>query len=132
MKNAAIANYIIARRDTCSMSSVDLHSSFWMIALTLFFISYILLRRQKVRGQLITHMILRLIYLFVLYTGIRLIIQLNAMPITLVKGSLALILIALMESILVRGKKGMHIPLLWILFFIDIVAVFYIGYAVIG
>lgn len=114
------------------MSSVDLHSSFWMIALTLFFISYILLRRQKMRGQLITHMILRLIYLFVLYTGIRLIIQLNAMPITLVKGSLALILIALMESILVRGKKGMHIPLLWILFFVDIVAVFYIGYAVIG
>ncbi|GED14685.1 DUF1516 family protein [Aneurinibacillus migulanus] len=114
------------------MSSVDLHSSFWVIALILFFISYILLRRRNMRGQLVTHMILRLVYLFVLFTGIRLVMQLNAMPITLVKGFLALILIALMESILVRGKKGMHIPLLWILFFIDIAAVFYIGYAVIG
>src|SRR5689334_20942423 len=114
------------------MSIVGLHSGFWMAALILFLLSYVLLRSGKMRLHAVVNMILRLDYLLVLGTGIYLIGSMGFMRMALVKGALAFVLIGLMESILTRGKKGKSVAVFWVAFVVDLAAVLYMGFVVLG
>ncbi len=104
------------------------HASFWVLTLLLFFISYFLLRGNKLKGQKITHMILRLFFVIMLLTGLGLVINLKFMLVAVIKMLVAIWLIAAMELILVKGRKGESTGGLWVQFLISIIAVLVIGY----
>ncbi|WCN39291.1 DUF1516 family protein [Aneurinibacillus uraniidurans] len=111
---------------------VHIHTGLWSLLLILFVLSFIILRLGNEQGYKILHMLTRLVMLLVIVSGFMLVSAYNFIPITLVKGSLALFLIGLMEMILLDAYKGERRPILWVLFIIDLLVVMYIGYKMIG
>lgn len=111
---------------------VYIHTGLWSLLLILFVLSFVILRLGNDQGYKILHMLTRLIMLLVIVSGFMLVSAYNFIPITLVKGSLALFLIGLMEMILVQTYKSERTTVLWVLFIIDLLAVMYIGYKMIG
>lgn len=106
------------------------HVTSWVITLLLFLISYLLLRNGKEKGQKITHMILRLFFVLTFVTGAGLVFKLHFMTAAIIKMLLAIWLIAVMELILVKSKKGAGTTGLWIQFVISFIAVLIMGYGV--
>lgn len=82
------------------------------------------------KGQKITHMILRLFFVIMFLSGLGLVIHLKFMFISIVKMLVAIWLIASMELVLVKGRKGEPTGALWIQFIISVIAVLVIGYGV--
>jgi len=107
------------------------HITSWAITILLFLISYLLLRQGKEKGQKVTHMILRLFFIFTVITGAGLVYTLNFAAVTLLKAILAIWLIAVMELILIKSKKKESVTGLWIQFIIALIAVLIMGYVVI-
>ncbi|HEU5139540.1 MAG TPA: DUF1516 family protein [Bacillales bacterium] len=113
------------------MDQVQVHVYSWTITLILFVISLILLKANKPKPQKIFHMILRLFYIITLLTGIGLVFSYGfSNGAALIKGALAIILLFLMETILVKSRDSEKVAIWWIVFIIDIVLVFYYGYVV--
>jgi uncharacterized membrane protein SirB2 len=111
------------------------HVGFWTLALILFVISYLLQRSGKKTGQKITQMILRLDFILVIITGVKLVSVYYGNGVygwPSIKGLFGLLLITMMELILTRGSKDKSTGVLWVLLLIAIAAVFYIGYSVLG
>lgn len=81
------------------------HAGSWFFTLLFFTVSYIALNKEKMKLQKITHMILRLFFVIMLISGIGMLVGFNFALTYVVKGILALALIAFMEMILVRTKK---------------------------
>jgi hypothetical protein len=110
------------------------HVSSWAIGLILFFVSYFLLRAGKLKGQKITHMILRLFYILILVTGATIVIIVFAQsgfygPYML-KAAIGLWVIAVMELILVKKKKGELKSHYWLQLALSLALVFFYGYLV--
>jgi hypothetical protein len=114
------------------LDQVQIHVATWSIALLLFIVSFVLLKMGQMKGQKITHMILRVFYILVAGTGIGLVVSYNFIGDALIKGILALILLVLMEMILIKGRDRERTGLFWALFIIDLIFVFYYGYGVIS
>ena len=104
------------------------HIDTWIVTILLFIISYILLKANKQKAQKITHMILRLLFLVMFITGLVLVFQYKFMLMTIIKMLIGIWLIASMELILVRGRKGEPTGAFWIQFIISLAAVLIIGY----
>lgn len=111
---------------------VHMHSGLWALLLVLFMLSFVMLRIENERGYKILHMLARLMILLVIASGVMLVSAYNFIPITLLKGALAIVLIGLMEMILIRTHKKERTTTLWVLFIVDLLAVLYIGYGMIG
>ncbi|UII56327.1 YisL family protein [Cytobacillus spongiae] len=111
---------------------IHAHVTTWFIALILFFVSFSLLRKGNMRGQKITHMILRLFYLLVLATGGHLLSLYQFSSLALLKTLIGVLVIASMELVLSRGKKGKPVKNFLILFALSLVLVLYFGYVVLG
>src|SRR5690625_1401991 len=83
-----------------------MHVTGWAVALILFIIALVMYNQGKAKPAKILHMILRLVYLFILYTGGDLIAHYfggnNLLPEAIVKGLAGIWVIAAMEMILVR------------------------------
>lgn len=92
------------------------HAGSWFFTILLFAISYMMLKKQNMKAQKITHMILRLFFVIMVVTGFGMLIGFNFSLNFVIKGILAFILISLMEMILVRSKKGKETKPLWIPF----------------
>ena len=105
------------------MAVVELHSMFWGIALVLFAAGC----WRFPKG--IVAWLLRVDYLLVIGTGITMIVGYGFLPITLLKGALAIALIAVMEMILTRRSKGMPTGKLWPVFAVLLAVVLYVGIA---
>ncbi|WP_445506420.1 YisL family protein [Niallia sp. 03190] len=104
------------------------HITSWLLALILFVIAFALHKSGKEKGSKIVHMILRLIYLFVIGTGIWWLYRLGSFPLMYILKTLAgLWVIAALEMILVRTKKGRKTTILWTQFVIALVLVLYLG-----
>jgi uncharacterized membrane protein SirB2 len=115
---------------------IHAHVTSWFLALVLFFIAYMLYKKDAEKKAKILHMITRVLYLAILATGGHIFAGYlmdpgitNNGPI-IVKGILGLAVIALMEIILIKRKRGEVRPLQWVLFFIALLLVFYYGYVV--
>lgn len=108
-----------------------MHAISWLTAIVIFISSYLFLTMKKEKLQKITHMILRLFYIFILGTGLYLLGIYQFMGIVILKSLLGVIVIGMMEKILVRGKKEKPIKLFIILFILSIILTFYLGYHVI-
>ncbi|MGO4888548.1 DUF1516 family protein [Anaerobacillus sp. MEB173] len=108
------------------------HVLTWFLALVFFIVSYFLFKAGKQKGQRITHMILRLMFILVFLSGGSLVFALGFSVSSIIKGVLAIWLLSLMELILVKSVKGkISGGYYWIQFIIALVAVFYYGYIVI-
>ncbi|WP_249870143.1 YisL family protein [Oceanobacillus saliphilus] len=111
-----------------------MHITAWVLGFILFIVAIVMQRQGKAKPAKIIHMILRLVYLFTLYTGIDLLwdyIQNSGMPIlaeAITKGLVGIWIIAAMEMILVKMGKGKPTKGLWVQFWIALVIVLVLGF----
>lgn len=110
---------------------LHLHVTTWALGFILFILALIL---QGKAGKVL-HMILRLDYLVILYSGLHLLITVYFAnftmpqgPEAITKGLAGIWLIAAMEMILVKKSKGKPTGKMWIQFFIALVLVLVLGY----
>ncbi len=111
-----------------------MHITSWVLGFILFAVAIVLLNQGKEKPAKIVQMILRLDYLFVLYTGgalLALYFQNIQMPLfaeAITKGLAGLWLIAAMELILVKKAKGKPANSWWIQFVIALILVIVLGF----
>ncbi|MBB5174374.1 YisL family protein [Texcoconibacillus texcoconensis] len=109
------------------------HALFWLLAVILFVVTVILIKKQKEKPAKIVQMTLRLMYVLTLATGGWLLLQYTTSN-TILKGILAVWLIYVMEMITTRSKNGTLTGNLksfyWIQFAIALIVVLYFGYVV--
>ena len=117
---------------------IDAHVTSWFLALILFFVTYMLYKKNAGKKSKILHMILRVLYLAILATGGHMLAGyltdpgiVNQGPI-IIKGTLGVVLIGLMEIILVQRKRGESRLLNWVFFWITLLLVLFYGYSVLG
>ncbi|MEJ9212383.1 YisL family protein [Bacillus smithii] len=110
--------------------NTHLHITTWVITIILFLVALVLSRGQNKKSLNITHMILRLFYVFVFLTGLFLFMKNHAINEMLygIKLLVGLIVIGMMEMTLVRLKKGKSATVYWIILILAFIAVFYIGF----
>lgn len=104
------------------------HIDTWGITLLVFFISFFLATKDKLKAQKITHMILRLLFVVMFVTGFGLVIFYKFALITIIKMLFALWLIASMEMILVKARKNEPAAAVWVQFVFAAAATIVIGY----
>ncbi|RLL45044.1 DUF1516 family protein [Oceanobacillus piezotolerans] len=115
--------------------NTHMHITSWVLGFILFIIAYMLIKQGKQKQAKIVHMILRLDYLFILYTGGTLTANyiVNAqMPMlaeAITKALAGIWLIAAMEIILVKINKGKSAKSGWIQFIIALILVLILGFA---
>ena len=107
------------------------HAGSWFLTLLLFAIGVVLLKNGKGKALKITQMILRLFFVIMLISGVGLIVGLQFPALYIIKGILAIILIALMEIILTRSAKGKETKAFWLSFAGVLPIVLLIGFNVI-
>ncbi|AZB42291.1 DUF1516 family protein [Bacillus sp. FJAT-42376] len=108
---------------------IHMHITSWLLGLILFFAAYFLHTSGNAKASKIVHMILRVFYILIIVSGVVVMLgvsNLNAEYI--IKGLGGLWLVASMEMILVRLKKGKPVRAFWIQFFIALVIVLLLGW----
>ncbi|WP_339228804.1 YisL family protein [Oceanobacillus sp. FSL K6-2867] len=112
-----------------------MHITGWVLGLILFIVAIVMQKQGKAKPAKIVHMILRLVYLFILYTGIVLVLDYFSggyqMPYpaeAATKGAAGIWLIAAMEMILVKLGKGKPAKSVWIQFWIALLIVLVLGF----
>ncbi|GGJ69352.1 YisL family protein [Virgibacillus salexigens] len=112
--------------------NTHMHITAWALGFILFAIAYVMYKQGKMKPGKITHMILRLDYLFILYTGGSLITPYfngsPLMPEAIVKGLAGIWMIAIMEMLLVRLPKQKPLKGLWVQFVIAIIILLALGF----
>ncbi|WP_071393865.1 YisL family protein [Bacillus tuaregi] len=104
------------------------HITTWVLALILFFIAISLHKSGKQRGLKIVQMILRLFYLFIIATGVMMLVDMTAIStMHWIKAILGIIVIGFFEMVLASTIKGKSTGAAWLLFVIAFVAVVYLG-----
>ncbi|SHM43543.1 YisL family protein [Gracilibacillus kekensis] len=109
-----------------------LHITAWVLALILLFVSYAFYKKGHKAGKIL-HMILRLDYLLLLYSGGDLLASLFDVnsPIfgeLIIKGLAGLWVIVAMEMILVKTSKSQPTKSFWIQLIIALVFVLVLGF----
>lgn len=107
-----------------------LHITAWALALILLVLSLVLYKQGKKAGKIL-HMILRLDYLLILYSGGTLFSEYlgtDYMPEVIVKSLAGLWVIASIEMILVKATKGKPTKSFWIQLVISLVLVLVLGF----
>ncbi len=111
------------------------HLDSWWLLIVLFLITYFLLKAGKAKGAKILHMIVRLFYIVMLFSGVYL-LSMWGFPLThVIKGILAIVLIYAMEMILVRTKKGTlgsKAPMYWGILIVSLVLVLLLAFRIIS
>lgn len=112
---------------------LTLHKSGWLLMVIMFIVSYALIKKNSQSGAKVTSMILRLLYLVMLISGAVMLYRYNFSFVFVIKGLLAVVLIAIMEATLGRVKRqpGAKMGVPWLLFIIVLVLVVLIGFKVI-
>lgn len=111
-----------------------MHITSWVLGFILFFVAYAMLNGGKGKPAKIVQMILRLDYLFILYTGGHLLgiyfgnIQMPLFAEAITKGLAGIWLIGAMEMILVKKAKGKTTKGAWIQFIIALIIVMVLGF----
>ncbi|WP_164215030.1 YisL family protein [Virgibacillus sp. YIM 98842] len=109
-----------------------MHITGWVLALILFIVALVMYNQGKAKPGKILHMILRLDYLFILYTGGDLIAHYfggsSLLPEAIVKGLAGIWVIAAMEMILVRNNKGKPTKSFWIQLIIALLITLILGF----
>ncbi|MED1202485.1 YisL family protein [Heyndrickxia acidicola] len=111
------------------LHNTDAHITTWVITLILFIVALFLHNSKNEKGFKIVHMVIRLFYILIIITGGLLFFNNQSLNPALygVKMLVGLLVIAVMEMLLIRLKKGKGTGLFWVLFIILLLAVFYLG-----
>lgn len=104
----------------------QIHAGSWAI-LVIFFILTCFLRKQKVTG-----MITRLFYVLMLVSGAGMLFMLGFPLMYVVKGILAIALIAFMEMIQGRLRRGESTTVHWVIMVVLLVLIILMGFGVIS
>ncbi|AUJ25766.1 MULTISPECIES: YisL family protein [Virgibacillus] len=109
-----------------------LHITGWVLGFILLAISYAMYKKGNTKAGKIVHMILRLDYLLILYSGGDLITPYfnggSLMAEAIVKGVAGIWMIAIMEMILVRLPKEKPLKGLWTQFVIALIILLVLGF----
>ncbi|RPF52071.1 YisL family protein [Aquisalibacillus elongatus] len=115
--------------------NTHLHITTWVVGIILFFVVLSLLKKSKEKPAKITHMVLRLFYIFIILTGALLWFS-NYSHVggslfaeSVVKSLAGVWLVAAMEMILVKVKKGKSTFLGWLQFILALILVLSLGFA---
>ena len=100
-----------------------LHITTWVIGIILFFVTYSMLKNGSPKAKMM-HMITRVFFLLIFLTGGMLITDFGAYAVKMIVG---IIVIAAMEMVLVRIKKGKAVSAMWALFVVAFIFVLYLG-----
>ena len=106
-----------------------MHVFTWVVGLILFLVAAVMPIESK--GRKITHMIARLFYVLILFSGILLFMKsmdFDQAALYGVKFLLGFFTIGMMEMVLVRSQKGKKVSTLWILFFVFLFATMFLGF----
>ena len=112
-------------------SSTHLHMTTWVVGLLLFFIAA--MSSKKLTG---VHMALRVVYILIIISGAALFMEYRDMIASMNDGSgmtydmkfmFGFLLIAAMEMVLVRAKKGKSTTVVWALFVIFLLVTLFYG-----
>ena len=106
---------------------LHLHISSWGITIVLFLSVWFLTSLRRKQAAKILLMVLRLSYIFVLYTGFRLYLWAEASMGYHLKVLGGILVIAFMEMVLARRKKEKPTVMFWILLFVSFVVTVYLG-----
>ena len=108
---------------------IHTHITSWAVAIILFFVAFGLMKSGKEKGAKIVQMIVRLLYLFIIGSGIWILSSINSITTLYVIKSLAgIFVIGMLEMISVKTAKGKNTTIFWLLFIISFVFVLYLGF----
>lgn len=111
------------------LASTHLHITTWVIGIILFFVAVTMTNGSK--GQKITHMVLRLFYVFIILTGVALFMDGMDFDMGMLYGFKLIggvLIIGMMEMILVRMKKQKPTTMFWILLFVFLFITMFLGF----
>lgn len=104
------------------------HIFSWFVAIILFLVALKLHNGGNAKRVKIVQMILRLFYVFILVTGLILILDLTKITLLyILKAALGVWVIAMMEMILSRVSRGQRTSILWVQFSLALLLVLYLG-----
>ncbi|MBT2659776.1 YisL family protein [Bacillus sp. ISL-45] len=106
---------------------IHTHITAWVLALIIFIVIRFL--KQKDKNTNVLHMILRVVYIVTLGTGLMLIFELYQISfLYILKTALGMWMIAVLEMILVKGKRNESVKHLWIQFSLVLAILLYLGF----
>ena len=111
------------------LASTHLHITTWVIGIILFFVAVTMTNGSK--GQKITHMVLRLFYVFIILTGVALFMLGMDSEMGMLYGFKLIggvLIIGMMEMILVRMKKQKATTMFWVLLFVFLFITMFLGF----
>jgi len=109
-------------------ATVHMHVTAWFTALVLFGSALVFRRAGMVRAEKIIFIVLRIFYLFIIATGVKLLSFLaEFQPVYILKTVSGLFVISLIEMVSARDRKGKNTPAYWILLALLFVYTLYLG-----
>ncbi|WP_322555630.1 YisL family protein [Sporosarcina beigongshangi] len=111
-------------------STTHFHILTWVAGIIIFIVTAGLEKGTK--GKKIGHMIARLFYVLILFSGFMLFMEYSSIDAALygVKFLLGLLTIGMMEMVLVRSAKEKSVKVFWILFFVFMLATLFLGFGI--
>lgn len=107
----------------------QIHFISWMLTLVLFIAVLLLGKTGQVTSKKIIHMMTRLLYLFIIFSGVIMLLRVETFTaMYMLKALVGIWVISMIEMILVRIEKGRRVRILWGQLAIALVLVMYIGY----
>ncbi|SFA79273.1 MULTISPECIES: YisL family protein [unclassified Bacillus (in: firmicutes)] len=104
------------------------HIFSWFVAIILFLVALKLYNGDNAKSVKIVKMVLRLFYVFILVTGLILIMGLAKITLLyILKAALGVWVIAMMEMILSRVSRRQRTSILWVQFSLALLLVLYLG-----
>ncbi|MBP1969014.1 putative membrane protein SirB2 [Virgibacillus natechei] len=112
--------------------NTHLHVTSWVLAFILFAVAYVLHKQGKAKGAKIVHMVLRLIYLLILFSGVDLLFNYftggGMIGEAVFKGIAGIWAVLAMEMILVKMTRRESTKIWWIQAIIAIVITIALGF----
>lgn len=111
------------------------HVSAWTLAIVLFIITFFVMKSDREKPAKILHMIVRVFYILILATGadlLRIYFTNDVWGAPILKAIIGILVIGFMEMILIRTKKSKSTGMFWGLWVVSLIAVFFMGYGVLG
>jgi len=107
----------------------QIHFISWMLTLVLFVAVLFLRNSGQERIRKIVHMIARLLYIFIVVSGVIMLFRVETFTaMYMLKALVGVWVISMIEMILVRLEKGRRVRILWGQFAVALMLVLYIGY----
>ena len=109
-------------------NTTHLHIFTWVVGIILFLVAASMDTESK--GRKILHMFARLFYVLIVISGALLFFKYSSLDGALygVKFLLGLLTIGMMEMVLVRSSKNKSVNVVWILFFVFVLATMFLGF----